>query len=219
MNNIVRTILVTSAGLALTSGPLRADVITFDQLPPSGNAIQSGTVTTQGYNFTSPSFHVIDQPSLCAGGCVDNGSMYLAVVGPGLDSPVVVTNASAMPFSVSALDAAKLFLTPGGITGDPNADTLDLMGTLTGGATLSASLTLPAEGVFNTFNLSGFTGLTSLTISGTGGGSSDASWAVDNIVASNGTVPEPATMSLILGAFFLFVTVRRLRPFGTGCRH
>ena len=211
MKNIVRTVLVTSAGLTLAVIPLRADVITFDQVPPPGNAIQSGTVTTQGFNFTSPSFHIIDQPAACAGGCVDDGSQYLAVAGSGLDSPVVVTNAAGQTFSVFALDGAKLFLTPGGLNGDPNADTLDLLGTLSSGGTVSASFTLPAEGSFDTFNLTGFTGLTSLTISGTGSGDPDASWAVDNMVVSS--APEPATLFLVFGVILpvLAASVRHKR--------
>ncbi len=212
MKNIIRRVLLTSAGLALTLVPLRAATITFDQLPPSGNAIQSGTVSTQGFNFTSPSFHIVDQPNSCAGGCVDNGSQYLAVVGPGLDSPVVVTNTAGQTFSVSTLDAARLFLTPGGLNGNPNADTLNLLGTLSSGGTVSASLSLPTEGAFNTFNLSGFTGLMSLTISGTGGGSADASWALDNLVVSSASsVPEPSTLFLTICAVIAFIAAPALR--------
>jgi hypothetical protein len=200
------TPLIFCASLACTMLPLRADVITFDSISPPGNAIQTGTVTTQGFNFTSPSFHVIDQPTLCAGGCVDNGSQYLAVAGPDLDSPVGVTSMSGEVFSVSRLDAGKLFLTPGGLGADPNADTLTLLGTLGRGGTISTSLILPAEGSFTTFSLTGFTNLTSLTISGTGGGSTDASWAVDNLVAS--AVPEPSTLLMLAGCG-LFVTIVR----------
>ncbi len=213
MKNIFRTISLTSAGLALTIIPLQAEVITFDQIPSPNNAIQTGTITTQGFNFTSSSFHIIDQPGLCAGGCVDEGSQYLAVIGPGLDAPVVVTNAAGQAFSVSGLDAAKLFLTPGGLDGYPNANTLDLSGTLSGGRTVSAYLTLPSEGSFSTLNLSGFTGLTSLTISGTGGGEADASWALDNLIVSSAgsSTPEPATMFLFLCAFFAGLVARRSR--------
>lgn len=192
--------LLMAAGLAFAVLPLEADVVTFDQVPPPDNAIQSGTVTTQGFNFTSASFHIIDQPSLCAGGCVDDGSQYLAVAGPGIDSPVVVTTAGGQTFSVSGLNAAKLFLTPGGLGDDPNADTLNLLGVLSGGKTVSTSFSLPAEGSFGTFALSGFSNLTSLTISGTGGGSPDASWAVDNLVAS--AVPEPSMTVLVACALF-----------------
>jgi hypothetical protein len=187
----------------------RADVITFDMIPPPGNAPQSGTLTTQGFNFTSPSFHIIDQPGLCAGGCVDDGTQYLAVAGPSLDSAVVVTNAGGSVFSVTGLDAAKLFLTPGGLFGSPNADTLDLLGTLAGGSSVSVSLTLPAEGSFGTFTLAGFSDLTSLTISGTGGGSDDASWAVDNLVVTS--VPEPSTTGLLIGGLMLSALVVRRR--------
>ncbi len=209
---IYKTLLI-SAGLMFALLPLRADVVTFDLIAPPGNAVQSGTLTTQGFNFTSQSFHVIDQPSLCAGGCVDDGSQYLAVAGPGLDSPVTVTTAGGQLFSVSGFDAAKLFLTPGGLSGNPNADSLDLLGTLSGGGTVSTSLVLSAEGLFRTFTLTGFTNLTSLTISGTGGGDPDASWAVDNLAVL--AAPEPSTMLLVGCA--LLGALARLRS--TTTRH
>ncbi len=197
-----------SALLTFTLIPLRADTVTFDLLPPPGNAIQSGTVATQGFNFTSDSFHIIDQPALCAGGCVDDGSQYLAVAGPSLDSPVVVTTAGGQLFSVFGFDAAKLFLTQGGLDGNPNADSLVLLGTLSGGATVTTSFVLPVEGSFSTFSLSGFTNLTSLTIAGTGGGSTDASWGVDNLAVS--AVPEPSTFVLVGCVFWGALARRRL---------
>lgn len=200
--------LLLSAALAIAALPMHADIVDFESVPPSGNAIQTGTLTTQGFDFSSVSFHVIDDPTGCAGGCVDNGSQYLAVAGPGVDSPVMMTATGGQSFSVTSLDAAKLFLTVGGLTDDPNADTLDVLGTLSGGGTVSQSLLLPGEGSFNTFSLNGFKNLTSLTISGTGGGSTNASWAVDNMTVS--ATPEPSTIALAGCAFlFLGALVRR----------
>ncbi len=205
---IFKAILIC-AGLTFALLPLSAETVTFDQILVTDNDIQSGTITTQGFNFSSSSFHIVNDPAACAGGCVDDGSQYLAVVGPALDSAVTVTSAGGQPFSVTGLDGAKLFLTPGGLAGAPNADTLDLLGMASGGGTISISLTLPAEGSFSTFALSGFTNLTSLVISGTGGGSTDASWAVDNLVA--GQVPEPSTFMLLGSGVLALFLVRRLR--------
>lgn len=193
-------------GLLFALVPAFADVITFDSYPVVDNDQQSGTITTQNYNFTADSFAIINIPGDCAGGCVDDGSQYLASTG----STVTVTQASGLPFSLSSLDAARLFLTPGGIGSFPNADTLDLIGTLMNGSTVSASLTLPLEGSFQTFSITGFQDLSSLAISGTAGGVSGASWAVDNLVV--GTVPEPANfllLSLATGLGFAWFRPRR----------
>ena len=131
---------------SLTLMPLAAStIITFDQIAVTDNDQESGTITTQGFNFTSPSFHINNDPTACAGGCVSDNSQYLAVAGPNEDSPVTVTSADNGAFSVTSLDAAKLWLTPGGLGGYPNADTLDLTGTLTSGGTVSLSLTLPPQ--------------------------------------------------------------------------
>lgn len=197
--------------------PLQAaTVITFDGILVSDNDLQSGTVTPQGFDFTSQSFHINNDPSACPGGCVDDGSQYLAVAGPGEDSAVTVTSTDHGPFSVSALDAAKLWLTSGGLNGYPNADTLDLTGTLSAGGTISISLTLPAEGLFNTYSLTGFTNLSSFTISGTGGGSTDASWAVDNLVVSEASTatPEPSTVLLCAGPLLALIAARYRKIFG-----
>lgn len=189
---------IVAAAVALAALPLAAGNVTFNGVPASDNPIYIDPLTTGGFVFSPTgggSFHVIGTPSLCAGGCVDNGSTYLAVAGPALDSPVLMTSVSGKPFSITSLDAAKLFLTPGGLGGLPNADTLDLLGTFAGGGTITVSLTLPAEGSFSAFPLSGFTNLSSLQISGSViGGSTDASWAVDNLVA---TVPEPSFVWLL----------------------
>ncbi len=215
MKKIFCKALLICASASVVLVPLRAATITFDQIPVTENDLQSGTITTQGFDFTSASFHIINDPGACAGGCVDDGSQYLAVVAPLLDSPVTVTSAGGGLFSVTGLDGAKLFLTPGGLGGAPNADTLDLLGNLAGGGTVSTSLTLGTEGSFETFSLAGFSNLTSLVISGTGGGSNDASWAVDNLVAL--AVPEPSGLGLMSGAALgfaaLYILSRRRRVF------
>ncbi len=205
-----KTICKTLMIFAGAAFGLSAGTITFDQIAVTNNDIQSGTITTQGFDFTSSSFHTINNPAGCAGGCVDDGSQYLAVAGPSVDSPVTITTAGGQAFSLTSLDGGKLFLTPGGLTGLPNADTLDLMGAIKGGGTVSASLTLPAEGTFKLFSLSGFTDLTSVVIWGTGGGSTDASWAVDNLAAT--AIPEPSTLLLLTFAALVLLAGCRLRP-------
>ena len=208
MTQSICSTLVLSAALILGCGTAYAAsvTVTFDPVGPTGDAEQSGTVTTQGFNFTSASFHTV-----CEGGCVANGTEYLASLA-NFDSPVVVTSVSGQPFSLSGLDAAKLFLTPGGVFGSPNADTLNLSGTLTGGGTVSTLLTLPAEGAFSKFAVTGFTNLNSLTISGSTAGM-DGSWAVDNLVFSTASAaaPEPGPATFIPLALGLLLGWARLK--------
>lgn len=206
MSNQIQKLHLLATALLLVAGSAAADVITFDSYPVLDNDLQSGTITTQNFNFTADSFYIVNMPGDCAGGCVDDGSPYVASTG----STITITRSANLPFSLVGLDAARLFLTPGGIGSFPNADTLDVVGTLMNGSTVSKSLTLPLEGSFGTFTLAGFQDLSSLAISGTAGGIDGASWAADNIALT--AIPEPGDFLLVapaLAAMFAWVRFRR----------
>ena len=205
MRNIIHTAGLVTAGLLVALWPAAAEVITFDSYPVSDNDLQSGTITTQGFNFTADTFYIVNAPGDCAGGCVDDGSQFLASTG----STVTVTNPRNIGFSLAGLDSARLFLTPGGIASLPNADTLNLLGTLMNGSTVSTSLTLPLEGSFQTFAIGGFDDLKSLAISGTANGVGGASWALDNLVVA--AVPEPAALMAMCGALGLVLALASRR--------
>ncbi len=192
---LVRRCLLIIALLTMSVLPLTASTVTFDPFPFNDSRILSGTVTIEGFDFTSAHFHIVGVPNPC---CVSDGTKYLGVDGFALGFPVTMTEHGGGTFSVLGLDAAKLFLQVGGNgPGFPNAVTLDLLGNVLGGGTVNTSLLLPPEGSFSTFTVSGFSNLTSLVISGSVPGvTDDASWAVDNIAVS--TVPEPGTLVLLV---------------------
>jgi hypothetical protein len=203
--------LLVAAVVFAVSLDARADtIITFDSVPSVGNPIRTTPLTTDGFTFTSLHYHIIDTPSDCSGGCVSDGTNYIAVDGPTLGFPLVMTAAGGGTFSLISLDAAKLWLTIGGLPGFPNAITFDVTGSLTGGGTVSASLTLPSEGSFGNVVLPAtFTNLTSVTFSGTAPGTSDASWAADNIRVA-APVLEPSILLLFTtGVLGLSVLLRR----------
>jgi len=202
-------ILLTAISWAVM--PATASILNFNSVGPTGNGMQSGAITVGDFNFTSPSFHIIDDPASCAGGCIDFGSESLAYLGPNFDSPVTITAVGGGTFSFASLDAARLFLTPGGIGSFTNAATVNLAGTLQGGVTVNQALTLGTEGVISTFALSGFTNLSSVTLSGTYNGS-DASFGVDNLNLSLATAtPEPSSLGLLFGGISIFGLGLRFR--------
>jgi len=51
--------------LAVVSTPAWAAVIDFEGVVSAGNPIRSGTLTVDGFDFTSGHFHIIDNPGQC----------------------------------------------------------------------------------------------------------------------------------------------------------
>jgi hypothetical protein len=172
-----------------------AAVITFDSVPSVGNPLLT-SLTTQGFTFTSGHFHTVDNPGGCVfGGCVTNGTHYLAIDGPalGFGLPVTMALAGGGTFSLNGLDGDKLFMDDAAASagGFPNATEIDVTGSLFGGGTVFAALHLSGGAAFQTFTLPGtFTNLTSVVFQG----NADDSIAVDNIVVSS---PEPSAILLL----------------------
>jgi hypothetical protein len=179
--------------------PLGAAVIDFNSVPSSGNPIQSPSLTTQGFVFTSAHFHTVDSPGTCGfGGCVTNGTIYLAVDGPALGFPIVMTASGGGAFSLNAFDGDKLFLDDAAAMGGgfPNATSIGLLASVNGGGSLSTSFLLNGTSSFQHFTLPGsWTNLLSVTFTGVTGATTDTSFALDNITVN--TVPEPSTFCLL----------------------
>lgn len=195
--------------LVVTGLPARPAIVSFDAFPDNSSPILTAA-SVDGFDFASEHFHIVGVPNSC---CVSNGTKYLGLDAPSLGFPVTMTKTGGGTFDVTGLDGAKLFLTVGGLAGFPNAITLDLLGNLSGGGTISTSLVLPPEGTFSPFVIGGFTSLTSLVISGSAPGTANASWGVDNIIVDETVVPEPSTFGLmIISGAAMCALARRRRP-------
>lgn len=120
-------------------------------------------------------------------GANNNGSASLVFCSTdsGCSAGYELTLTGTTPFSITSIDAGAFLV--GGLAG-----TLDLIGNLVGGGTIIQ--TLNADDSFETFALSGFSNLSSLTLIGY----TTIGISIDNLVleAAAADVPEPGSLAL-----------------------
>lgn len=201
------------AGIAALSlaGAANASVVTFDDLPVSGNDIFT-FVSSGGFDFNGDHFHIIDTPD---SRIVGNGTQFLgAEAAGGLGKAVTMTQAGGGLFSLDGLDVAELWR-----AGEPLNDfyQVSLTGNQFGGGVLSSLITLDgiADGPggandFQTIALGGWTNLMSVTITGINANGAFGDYSIDNLLVN--VVPEPGTYALMLAGLGLvgFMARRRI---------
>jgi hypothetical protein len=109
--------------------------ITFDTVPGAGNPSLSD-LETEGFSFRAGlgHFRVIGQPTLCSfGGCVDNGTVYIARDPEGGSNPStsIGMSSTALFFAVLkelSFDCSPLFLDDAAAAagGSPNAEVIEV---------------------------------------------------------------------------------------------
>ena len=205
MNKLTAKITVCGLAIGLLAGvSASAATITFDLVPSSGNPILT-TLTTDGFTVTSGHFHTVDSPGIISfGGAVNNGTIYIGEEAGSLGLPMTLVQALGGQFALTSIDGAKLFLGNAAAAsgGFPNADTLNILGNLNGGGTVSASFSL--ANAFQTFFLPGtFANLDSVVFSGSLFTGAPGGIALDNIVVNGGGGRTPdagSTLALLSGA-------------------
>lgn len=189
------TLLAIAAAFSLLAHPARAQVsIQFEGIAAPGGVSNPATpLIDSGYILTaaqsSNSIFSATFPGVNHDG---NATDYL-----GFAASNVITLATATddPFSFVSLDAATL--NSGGTT-----FTLNLVGFLGGLQTASQSLTVTST--WQTFTLSGFENVDSVTITPVGADASGV--GIDNVTTD--VVPEPSTIYLFIAAAAVVATVR-----------
>jgi len=200
--------LTAAASLAL-AGAARAGVVTFDDrvfVPPSDLQTEANHFDEQGLHFEGLQFYFVafGNPDVTLPTGADSTFMETAV------EPVVISRTGGEAFDFLSIALGL---------GDFNQGVSDkvLVTGLKANCALDCTViaNLTVTNAFQTFSLTGFSGLSSITFGmPTDGGDADTGYlAFDNLSThAPGEVPEPATWGLMLLGFgALGATMRRRR--------
>jgi hypothetical protein len=200
----------------LHGGAAYAVLIDFEDVVIAGTNPIVISTNSRGFNFASGHHHEINNPAFS--GVASNGTQYILEEGASLGQPITMTQIGGGTFSLTSFDGAEVWVVNN--ASFPNATVLNVLGNVSGGGVVNTSFNLDgiidgAGGAadFQTFFLPGtFTNLVSVVFSGSiVGGSTNAGISIDNLNSDGQTVPEPASLALLLGALAAASWSRRRR--------
>ena len=178
--------------LVLAVGSTNAAVIDFEDIAVSaGSQSVAGDRISGGFTFDLSTDHSHLANNIFDG---NSGSTFLVTDDFNGDNDLTMSAIGGSAFSLSSFELGE-FDSVGGF-----ATTIDLVGTLLGGGSLTASFTL--DGIsstsgsnnFETFTLSGWDNLVSVNFNASAGAGGKY-WAIDNI--DTASVPEPTSIALL----------------------
>ena len=211
-----RFLAAAFVGLVLGNGsPCLGGFVMFEGFGPSaffgdnnpGNGLE--VALSSGFAFTSGNdhFHIGDdlpgQPS--------NGTGILL---EDQNSAITMTQVGGGAFDLLSAD-----LSQDNANADPATGVI-VTGFFSGGGSISTTIALPPppNSVFQHASFVGYTNLLSVTFRGAGNPSPSPSsngFTLDNIGVNTGTVPEPASLTMLgMGSLSILVYARRRRPKG-----
>lgn len=199
--------------LLLASHASHAVVVDFDDGTPDLGIIETG-LTFQGFTFESEHYHLNNADS----GEAWNGTAFLGEEGGERGHPITMRHAGGETFDLLGFDAGEFLIGFGLETDFPNSSFVDVRGTFLDNTQFIQRFTL--DGIidgrwglddFQTFTVgSQFTNLVSVEFLGIALDGRNGGLAIDNIVVTPTSVPEPGTF-LLLSAGLLGAGLSRRR--------
>lgn len=167
-------------------------VIDFEGHVPMDDGAQVQDQDGFTFSFSAAGWGIFEDAFVGGGSpYTSNGTARLLAAGSSVGAAsVMMTATDSALFSVSGLDAATMF--PG------FSGAIDIVGTLDDASTVSQ--TLAVTDAFASFSLDPvFTSLVSLSFSETATGAyrTTPGFALDNIMVSEASIPEPSTLALL----------------------
>jgi hypothetical protein len=204
----MKRILLPALALSISclSTPAHAATITFNSEP--GGFIPAGSSqTVEGFDFQVDNGTSAFGAFSLQGDLINNGTRNLFLANHSL---LTLSQNGGGSFDLIGFDLAGSWVDPG--LWSRWASSVDVTGFFSAGGSITTNISLPGTAIFETKNLIGFTGLSSVVFAPriNGGSSSqfDYEFTLDNIVVADSSVPEPATL-LLLGAGLAAAAARR----------
>ncbi len=206
-SRLIGTVCATAFSFIAAPMAANAAIIDFEDISIPASSISGPSQTSGGYSFvntttTNDDILAVRLSSACAGGCVDNGTQYLAVFNSDQTGPfeVEMTRNGGGLFDLLSFDFASLFkFVPASGT-----EVLDVIATAPGGVTVSQRFNY--DNIGDEFQIamlgSQFSGLQSVLFS-----SQFIFPAYDNIEVS--AVPIPAAVWLFGSGLLGLVGIAR----------
>ena len=190
------TRLLCKAALVAVAVAGSACTMTFDGVNGTGNpTFYHLVVNEQGQSLAFDSTHdigfqVVGQPAICQfGGCVDNGTVYIAQqTMVGASGEGIIEMLRNGPLSLSSFEVAQLFLDDATAAAAefPNATTVVVVGQFLGGETVQTTCPVPDTGFATCTVPSSFANLVRVRFTGLAAAGGAGAIAIDNISYSPG---------------------------------